>query len=291
VGVPLSDHWKDAVEHLIEAAETDKREFVQAVADRIHRSVDLATQAATADPPNPPANLRVTSIEVLSPTRALLYVAWDPVPGATLYRYGHDGPDGAWHRVIATTPDTTAEIGQSLPFVVAPGSPYTWYVQAGVSYGAEELWSDPAVMEVQVPEYVPPEPSTAKPVASVTGQIENDALVVPLLVGKPGGDLSDVSFVVDTGAFECAIDAATAQALGLPNLGPIQVGGVGGSAAAYLTQVDVQFGPGGTVYRSVNAVAIDGFGQNLWGLRFAVDRGYELRLNTRSATLAYYEAD
>lgn len=285
----LSDTWKQAVENLLSAADRDREELLHAVAARIHQVVDREIEAATASPPAVPTGLTASRIEVLSPDRALVWIAWLPVPGATIYQYGHVGPDGEWHRMIGTTTATQAEIGDDLPFVVSPGGPYTVYVQAGSQYGTHELWSDPAVLEIHVPAYVAPEPKSSAAVAEVTGQILNDALVVPLLMGAPGGALQTVQCVVDTGAFECAIDATTASQLGLPNLGATTVGGVGGSASAYLTQVDVQFGPGGTKYEKVNAVAIEGFGQNLWGLRFAVDRQYRLCLDTKAATLAYYE--
>jgi hypothetical protein len=94
-------------------------------------------------------------------------------------------------------------------------------------------------------------------------------------------------FILDTGAYERALDAQTAAALNLPNLGATDVGGVGGQAQAFNTQVDVQLGPGGPVFKSVPAVAIEGFGQNLWGLRFAVDNRLKLTLDTVTATLTY----
>lgn len=286
------DELEQAFSEVRDAVEERARSVVSLIAKRLHDRVDEEARAATALPPGVPQNFRVASLDVLSPTRALVTYAWDAVPRATIYQIGHDGPDGAWHRPIANTSATEAQVGAAEPFVVTPGRPYTAYVQAGIEIGNQTLWGDPAVLEVSVPEYEPPIPAGERPVASIEGTITNDSVVVPLLMGAPGTDasaLQAVECVVDTGAFECAIDATTASLLHLPNLGATSVGGVGGSATAYLTQVDVQFGPGGATYKAVNAVAIEGFGQNLWGLRFAVDRGYEVRLNTRTAELAYYE--
>ena len=286
------DELEQAFSEVRDAVEERARSVVSLIAKRLHDRVDEEAQAATALPPGVPQNFRVASLEVLSPTRALVTYAWDDVPSATIYQIGHDGPEGAWHRPITNTSATEAEIGAAEPFIVAPGRPYTAYVQAGIEIGSKILWGDPAVLEISVPEYEAPARAGEKPVASVEGTLANDSVVVPILMGAPGTDASTlqaVECVVDTGAFECAIDATTASLLHLPNLGPTSVGGVGGSATAYLTQVDVQFGPGGATYKAVNAVAIEGFGQNLWGLRFAIDRGYEVRLNTRTAELSYYQ--
>ena len=286
------DALEQAFGEVRDAVEDRARSVVHLIAKRLHDRVDEEAQAAITTPPGVPQNFRVAALDVVSPSRALLTYAWDTVPAANIYQIGHDGPNGSWHRPIEDTTQTEAQIGNTEPFVLTPGQPYTAYVQAGIKVGTETLWGDPAVLEIAVPEFSPPAPVGENPVASVQGILSDDSVVVPLLMGAPGSEqaaLQTVECVVDTGAFECAIDAKTAARLKLPNLGATSVGGVGGSATAYLTQVDVQFGPGGAVYSAVNAVAIEGFGQNLWGLRFAIDRKYEVRLNAKTAELSYYE--
>jgi hypothetical protein len=244
-----------------------------------------------ATAPSTPQNLRVLALQVESPRTALLTLAWDPSPGATVYEVGHVGPWGLWHRAIEDVTSTQATIGTREPFIVAPGQPYTVYVRAGLKTPSEILWSVPAVLEVQVPPYQAPVPGLPAPYAEVQGLLVGDSVLVPLLVGAPGKDLSHVRetlFVVDTGAFETALDAEAAQALGLPNLGSAQVQGVGGSAQAYNTKLDVQWANGRR--DTLNAVVIPGFGQNLWGLRYAVDRKLTIMLSTTTPpVLRYYQ--
>lgn len=128
-------------------------------------------------------------------------------------------------------------------------------------------------------------------VATIHGTVRYNSFEFPAVIGKPGADLGPIeptTFVMDTGAFEMALDTTVAQALGLPNLGAAEVGGVGGQATAYNTRVDLQLGwptieP--TVYRDISAVAIEGFGQNLFGLRFFINHGLCLTLDPAKSTL------
>lgn len=129
------------------------------------------------------------------------------------------------------------------------------------------------------------------PLVVIHGTVRYNSFEFPAVIGKPGADLGPIqptTFVMDTGAFEMALDTTVAQALGLPNLGAAEVGGVGGQATAYNTRVDLQLGwptieP--TVYRDISAVAIEGFGQNLFGLRFFINHGLCLTLDPAKSTL------
>lgn len=129
------------------------------------------------------------------------------------------------------------------------------------------------------------------PLVVIHGTVRDFSFEFPAVIGKPGADLGPIqptTFVMDTGAFEMALDTTVAQALGLPNLGAAEVGGVGGQATAYNTRVDLQLGwptieP--TVYRDISAVAIEGFGQNLFGLRFFINHGLCLTLDPAKSTL------
>jgi len=287
--------WGRALEALVER---DAHAAMAAASDHLHLLHTLAGAGVYAVPVDEslgvPADLHLASADAVSATRAVLTFAWAAVPGATAYDICHEfgSPYVPGMRLIATVAATEATVGTSPPFTVAPGHPYTVAVYARSAKGRAPV---PAVLEVQAPEYVPPAvatPGGRPPIATIRGQIVADSLQVPIVVGAPGIDLSTVSpttFIVDTGAFEVALDTATAAALHLPNDGPLAVSGVGGSTEGYQTHIDVQLGPGGPVYRGVNAVVVPNFGSNLWGLRFAVDRGLALTLDTRAATLTYTE--
>lgn len=138
-------------------------------------------------------------------------------------------------------------------------------------------------------------PAAPAPIAVIGGTIRYDSFEFGAVIGAPGSDLASIqptTFVMDSGAFEMALDTTTAAALGLPNLGAAQVGGVGGSANAYNTKVDLQLGwptLAPNVYKDVSAVAIEGFGQNLFGLRFFISRGFALTLDPKAQRLTIIE--
>ena len=124
--------------------------------------------------------------------------------------------------------------------------------------------------------------------ATITGQVVNDAFYFTLPVEKAAGGTEDVLFLLDTGAFEMLLTARTASSLGAPNNGPLEISGVGGNAAAY--QSAVSFTLGGTAFTSVPCVVDEStdFGINLFGLRFSIDNNLTLRLDLPAKTLSFY---
>ena len=116
--------------------------------------------------------------------------------------------------------------------------------------------------------------------ASVSGSIQNDAFYFTLNVN--GTDVPGM--IMDTGAFELTFNGNVANQLGLPNLGTIQIGGVGGSASAYQSVCNLNIG--GQTYSNVPCIVDPSFsGAGLFGLRFFVDNQLALALDTVNQVL------
>lgn len=111
--------------------------------------------------------------------------------------------------------------------------------------------------------------------ASIPGIIQNDAFYFTVNVN--GVDVPDM--VMDTGAFELTFNGNVANALGLPNLGPIQIGGVGGTSSAYQSACNLNIG--GQTYSNIPCIVDPSFSlAGLFGLRFFVDNQLALALDT-----------
>jgi len=119
----------------------------------------------------------------------------------------------------------------------------------------------------------------------IRGQIVADAFLLPVGLTGPTSQ-QDVTLVLDTGAFELLLAGPVADALGLPNLGPMDIAGVSGDAQAYQSLVTVTLG--GTTYPDVHCVVDPGYtvGAGLFGLRFFITRQLTLTLDTATATLS-----
>lgn len=121
--------------------------------------------------------------------------------------------------------------------------------------------------------------------ASVPGTIQNDAFYFTLSVN--GNEVQNL--ILDTGAFELTFNGDVANGLGLPNLGPIQIGGVGGSAQAYQSVCDLQIGT--QSYTGVPCIVDPSFTDpGLFGLRFFVDNQLSLALDTVNQVLLVLSA-
>lgn len=105
------------------------------------------------------------------------------------------------------------------------------------------------------------------------------------LTGPAGS--GDVAFVLDTGAFELLLTQSDADALGLPNLGPLQVAGVGGSSSAYQSQVSLSIG--GSAFSNVPCVVDPTFNQNLFGARLLIDQGLAILVDPVASTLTFFQ--
>ncbi|MDQ0201666.1 putative aspartyl protease [Neobacillus ginsengisoli] len=90
--------------------------------------------------------------------------------------------------------------------------------------------------------------------------------------------------ILDTGAFELTFNGDVANALGLPNLGAIQIGGIGGTTQAYQSVCNLQIGD--QMYSDVPCIVDPDFQDaGLFGLRFFVDNQLALQLDPNSQTL------
>lgn len=117
-------------------------------------------------------------------------------------------------------------------------------------------------------------------IAAIPGTIQNDAFYFTLNVN--GTDVPDM--IMDTGAFELTFNQNVANALNLPNLGSIQIGGVGGQANAYQSVCTLNLG--GQTYADVPCIVDPSFTDSgLFGLRFFVDNQLALALDTASQQL------
>lgn len=90
-------------------------------------------------------------------------------------------------------------------------------------------------------------------IATIQGTIVDDAFYFSLTVN---GNTVD-NMILDTGAFELTFNGDVANALGLPNLGAIQIGGVGGTAEAYQSVCSLQIG--GQTYSDVPCIVDPNF--------------------------------
>ncbi|EPZ44121.1 retroviral-like aspartic protease family protein [Alicyclobacillus acidoterrestris] len=103
-----------------------------------------------------------------------------------------------------------------------------------------------------------------------------------LFNAQAGG--SDVLLQLDTGAFEPLITKSLADALNLPNLGDIQVEGVGGEDDAYVSKITLSIG--GTEFPDIPCIVDPSYsGVPLFGYGFFQDNGYDLLVSQKDSTL------
>ena len=236
--------------------------------------------------PATPQNFRLVSATVRDERHAVLTVACDPVAGATEYRWYHEYGNAYTPslRAIAVTKEPLLTVGESAPFVVAPGVPYTMAVEAANADGV----SVANAQQFDVPRWISQSgPSVGKPFAVIGVQEVADSFQFAYPLTGPKGT-HDVQFIFDSGAFEMLLTEADATAMGLPNLGPLQVSGVGGASTAY--QSVVSFVLGGRAYRNVPCVVDTTFMQNLFGARFWIENRIAALVDPVSATISFFDA-
>lgn len=122
-------------------------------------------------------------------------------------------------------------------------------------------------------------------VASVDGVIQNYAFSFQLgILDNAGKLLGTETFVMDSGDFEFMIDPTLAKKYNMPEQGRIQSNGVGGTVTDYNSIVSFDFG--GVKFLHVPAIIGNSDGvPNLFGLRWFIDNGYSLLLDTVKAKL------
>lgn len=122
--------------------------------------------------------------------------------------------------------------------------------------------------------------ATYKQLAALPGAIRNDAFYFSLRVN--GSSIPNI--ILDTGAFELTFNENVAKKLGLPNLGAIRIGGVGGTTTAYQSRCTLTIG--GRKYFNVPCIVDPTFSSpGLFGLRFFVDNGLSPLLDVRRQKL------
>ncbi len=132
--------------------------------------------------------------------------------------------------------------------------------------------------------------SSVKPEVMVTGAVIDDAFHFFAELGGPGGKMN-APFILDTGAFEMLLMKSIADQLQLPNLGPIEVGGVTGSVEAYRSRVGVAAaGPDGVLvaYHDIPCVIDPTATGNLFGFRFFIVTNQAVAINPVSQQMGWF---
>jgi len=292
--------WSQVIGRL---AEVDPMRALEAAASGVTsgllvealRAVASGTTSAAADTLGVPQNLRLAEAHVLSPTRALITLAWEPVQGADEYWVYHEfgSPYTPDMRLVAKVAQTTITFGTTPPFVVTPGAPWTGAVYAAAGGVRAPV---PAVLEVQVPPYVAPPQSRPFPTpleviqASTGVEQAANAIVFQRTVRSSAGKTVTLTCQFDTGAYTdvLALTAADAQALGFTVTGTVQVSGVGGTVQLQETDVEVEIG--GTWRTVKNAVIDPSLQVSLWGAALEIDDHLAVAWNPDTARIAFYVA-
>lgn len=235
--------------------------------------------------PATPLNFRMTNVVVKDKKHALISVACDPSEGATEYKWFHEFGDmyKPGMRLIAKTAVPEVGVGSTPPFIVAPGVPYTMAVVA-VNADGESV---PDAQQFDIPPYLSPKgPNLPAPFAEIQASQSGDAFYISLVIDGPTKS-QDVQFVFDSGAFELLLDVKTATTLGLPNLGSIQVSGVGGATTAYNSELS--FSLGGTDFTKVPCVVDSTFDQPLFGARFWIEHKLAPLIDPANNVIYFYQ--
>ena len=134
------------------------------------------------------------------------------------------------------------------------------------------------------PPTTPPTASGPKPAAVMEGSVENDGFYFRVnLNGQP------IRMHLDTGAFEMLLTKEIADALNLPNDGPLQIAGVTGSSEAYQSHVTVVLD--NLDVPDVHCVVDPSYtGTPLFGFRFFIDHQYTVAVNPVAQTVTLYSA-
>ena len=93
-----------------------------------------------------------------------------------------------------------------------------------------------------------------------------------------------ITFQLDTGAYETLLGASLASQLHLPNLGSIEVGGIGGTDEAYMSKVTLNIG--GHVFPDIPCIVDPSWtGIPLLGYGFFQQNGYDLLISQTQSAL------
>lgn len=97
---------------------------------------------------------------------------------------------------------------------------------------------------------------------------------------------NNVLLQLDTGAFEPLFTKADADLLNLPNLGSIQVAGIGGQDTAYISKVSLVIG--GVQFNDVPCIVDENYtGLSLFGYGFFIDNGYDVLVSQKHSTITF----
>ena len=134
------------------------------------------------------------------------------------------------------------------------------------------------------PASTPPAASGPKPVAVADGEVKDDGFYFSVTLNGHA-----VTMHLDTGAFEMLLTQEVADALNLPNDGPLQIAGVTGSSDAYQSHVTVVLDT--LDIQDVHCVVDPAYtGTPLFGFRFFIDHQYTVAVNPVTQTVTLYSA-
>jgi hypothetical protein len=239
-----------------------------------------------------PSNLRLGATTFQGTRPICSWTADAPTSADELWWYHSFGdPYRPSERLIAKLPVGDAlTIGGTAPWLLSPGGPYTLAVYAAAQGRRAPV---PLVAEFTIPTRPPGRIELPPPIEVIqldkVLEAETYSYQFDHAIEGPMGSAT-LHWLYDTGAFRFLIvlTPAAAAALGLANLGPIDLSGVGGSASGYKTTVAIPLGD--RVYQAQKAVVDPTFTQNLWGAEFEIDQALAFALNPVSARLAFWHA-
>ena len=137
-----------------------------------------------------------------------------------------------------------------------------------------------------------PAAPSCSPTVTIDGEVAQDAFHFSVSIASQGHGQS-VPFILDTGAFEMLLMKDVADALHLPNDGPLQIQGVTGNAEAYQSHVDVEVTDAqGQVhtYQNIPCVVDPSATGNLFGFRFFQVTNQVVAVNPDTGKMGWYPA-
>lgn len=135
--------------------------------------------------------------------------------------------------------------------------------------------------------------SGSPPPLVIAGQITNDALLFPAAIGLADDQhpSQDMTFQLDTGAFEPLLTADLAKTLNLPNQGTLNISGVNSASPAYKSTFSLEVtGTNGQPqgWTKVSCVVDPTFkGTPLLGLSFFINQKVQLTLDPISGLMTW----
>jgi hypothetical protein len=205
---------------------------------------------------------------------------------------GHQGVPHQWIHIAVTSTDGQAKVtpvaeeqdvtdkNGACEYALGAPNPATLTVQV--------TWKDPSGKQQTASDDITfksaaatetPVPAGEQVVATAPVLFDDDAVYFQAQANN-----QTTMFQLDTGAYETLITKKLADALHLPNLGNVQIEGVGGKATAYNSEISLTIG--GVRFNNIPCVVESSYtGTPLFGYRFFSDNGYDLLVSQKHNTL------